>query len=359
MHQFWLNFPFFSDPTLPKVLAVLVLVAVITLAIKFSLYRLERAAKQTDTIWDDALIYAARRPAPVLVWVVGLAYAAHIIHKDKDWFFLEFVQPLRDIAIIACGAWFLFRLIDNAAHKMLVLRARQQDDDETVDRTTIDALSKLSRFMVIVISVVMVMHVMGLSVSGVLAFGGLGGIAVGFAAKDLLANFFGGLTIYMDRPFVVGESIRSPDKTIEGKIEHIGWRLTRLRSLNKSAVYIPNALFTTIVVENTSRITHRRIHEAIGIRYNDISAMPTIVSDVREMLATHPQVDHAEELNVSFDRMTDSALNFSINVFTLPAGVPQFLETKQAILLSVAAIISRHSAEIAFPTQTICIESGS
>jgi MscS family membrane protein len=295
----------------------------------------------------------------VLAWVVGLAYAAHIVHRDKGGFFLEFIQPLRDIAIIACGAWFLFRLIDNAAHNMLVLRARQQDDDRSVDRTTIDALSKLSRFMVIVISVVMVMHVMGFSVSGVLAFGGLGGIAVGFAAKDLLANFFGGLTIYMDRPFVVGETIRSPDKTIEGKVEHIGWRLTRLRSLSKSAIYVPNALFTTIVVENISRISNRRIREEIGIRYADIALMSAIVSDVRAMLAAHSQVDHAEELNVSFDRMTDSALNFSINVFTFPLAMQAFLEVKQEILLSVAAIISQHGAEIAFPTQTICIENAS
>lgn len=344
---------YFSDPTLLRVIAVVALVVAFNLLVRFALHRLELATKYTDNPWDDALTHAARRPLPMLVWVVGLAYAAHIVHKEKGGFLLDLVAPFRDIAVIACGAWFLFRLIHNVAQNMLSLRAQ---NEEVVDSTTIDALSKLSRFAVVVISVIMAMHVLGFSVSGVLAFGGLGGIAVGFAARDILANFFGGLTIYMDRPFVVGESIRSPDKAIEGTVEHIGWRLTTIRSLNKSAIYVPNALFTTIVVENSSRITNRRINETIGIRYADIAAMAAIVNDVRTMLAAHPEIDSSEKISVNFDRFADSALNFSINAFTESTEGSRFQETKQEILLKVAEIIALHGAEIAFPTRTLHIE---
>ena len=90
-----------------------------------------------------------------------------------------------------------------------------------------------------------------------------------FAAKDLLANFFGGLTIYLDRPFAVGDWIRSPDREIEGTVERIGWRLTLIRTFDKRPLYIPNAVFTTIAVENPSRMHNRRIYETIGIRYDD------------------------------------------------------------------------------------------
>lgn len=345
---------YFSDPTLPRVFTVVALVVVFNLLVRFVLHRLELATKYTNNPWDDALIHAARRPLSVLAWVVGLAYAAQIIHKEKGGFLLELVAPIRDIAIIACGAWFLFLLIHNVAQNMLSSRIQ---DDGSVDSTTIDALCKLSRFAVIVVSVIMVMHVLGFSVSGVLAFGGLGGIAVGFAARDILANFFGGLTIYMDRPFVVGETIRSPDKAIEGTVEHIGWRLTTIRSLNKSAIYVPNALFTTIVVENASRITNRRINETIGIRYADISAMEAIVNDIRTMLAAHPEIDTSEKIGVNFERFADSALNFSINAFTASTEGQRFQETKQEMLLKVAEIIARHGAEIAFPTRTLHIES--
>ncbi len=353
MNESVFDLAYFSDPTLLRVIAELGLVIVFNLLVRLVLHRLELATKYTDNPWDDALVHAARRPLSVLVWVVGLAYAAHIIDKDKGGFFLELVAPFRDIAVIACGAWFLFRLIHNVAQNMLSLRIQ---DDGSVDSTTIDALCKLSRFAVIIISVIMVMHVLGFSVSGVLAFGGLGGIAVGFAARDILANFFGGLTLYMDRPFVVGEAIRSPDKVIEGTVEHIGWRLTTIRSPNKSAIYVPNALFTTIVVENSSRITKCRISETIGIRYADIAAMAAIVQDVRAMLAAHPEIDTLEKISVNFDRFADSALNFSINAFTEPTEGQRFQETRQEILLKVAEIIALHGAEIAFPTRTLHIE---
>ncbi|TAJ80416.1 MAG: mechanosensitive ion channel family protein [Gallionellaceae bacterium] len=344
---------FLSDPTLPRVVAVVLFVVAFNLVLRFVLHRIELATQYTDSPWDDALIHAARRPVSVLAWVVGLAYAAQIIHKEKGVFFFDLVAPFRDIATIVCGAWFLFRLIRNVAHNMLSLRAQ---NEEVADSTTIDALSKLSRFAVVVISAIMSMHVLGFSVSGVLAFGGLGGIAVGFAARDILANFFGGLTIYMDRPFVVGETIRSPDKALEGVVEHIGWRLTTIRSLNKSAIYVPNALFTTIVVENVSRITNRRINETIGLRYADLAAMTAIVNDVRAMLAAHPEIDTAAKPGVSFDRFADSALNFSINAFTQTTDGLRFQEIKQEILLKVAEIIARHGAEIAFPTRTLLIE---
>lgn len=345
---------FLSDPTLPRVVAVVLLVVVFNLVLRFVLHRIELATKYTDSPWDDALIHAARRPLSVLAWVVGAAYAVQIIHKEKGVFFFDLIAPMRDIAIIACGAWFLFRLIHNVAQNVLSTRAQ---DGESVDSTTIDALSKLSRFAVIVISVIMAMHVLGFSVSGVLAFGGLGGIAVGFAARDILANFFGGLTIYMDRPFVVGETIRSPDKALEGVIEHIGWRLTTIRSLNKSAIYVPNALFTTIVVENVSRMTNRRINETIGLRYTDIAAMAAIVNDVRTMLAAHPEIDPAIRPGVNFDRFADSSLNFTVNAFTLTTDGARFQETKQEILLKIAEIVARHGAEIAFPTRTLHIEN--
>jgi len=284
MSQHFLDFSSFSDPTVPRVILILALVVVVNLAIRFVLYRLERAARLSETIWDDALIEAAQKPVLVVSWVIGLAYAARLIHQEKGMFIFEHASLVRDVAIIVCGAWFLFRLIKSVAENIIQLRTQKE---AVVDRTTIDALSKLSRFAVVVISVIMAMQVMGFSVSGVLAFGGLGGIAVGFAAKDLLANFFGGLTIYMDRPFVVGETIRSAEKAIEGKVEHIGWRLTRIRGLNKSAIYVPNAVFTTIVVENISRITHRRIHETIGLRYADMRSIEVIAQAVKTMLDSH------------------------------------------------------------------------
>src|ERR1019366_4603617 len=97
--------------------------------------------------------------------------------------------------------------------------------------------------------------------------------------------------IHLDRPFNVGETIRSPEKQIEGRVEHIGWRQTRIRATNMALIYVPNALFTSIVLENPSRMTHRRIREVIGLRYEDLEKMAAIVQDVFTLLQNHPAID--------------------------------------------------------------------
>ena len=145
--------------------------------------------------------------------------------------------------------------------------ADKQAKGETFDRATLDAVVKLLRLSVLITAFLVALQTLGFSISGVLAFGGIGGIAVGFAAKDLLANFFGGLVIYLDRPFAVGDWIRSPDREIEGTVERIGWRQTIIRGFDTRPLYIPNSTFTNIAVENPSRMRNRQIYETIGIRY--------------------------------------------------------------------------------------------
>ena len=97
--------------------------------------------------------------------------------------------------------------------------------------------------------------------------------------------------IHLDRPFKVGDWICSPDKQIEGTVEEIGWRQTRIRAFSKRPIYVPNSIFMHIVVENPSRMSHRRIYETIGIRYDDIHAIAAIVDDVKKMLMNHEEID--------------------------------------------------------------------
>ena len=310
----------------------------------------DKIASRTDNIWDDSLIAAARRPLPVLIWLAGISFALHLVHRQTGEQLLEYVAPARDIGVMICTAWFLFKLIREFSNNVVATRARAGTE---VDRTTIDGISKVLRIVVIVIAALAVMQTLGFSISGVLAFGGMGGIAVGFASKDLLANFFGGLMIHLDRPFNVGETIRSPDKQIEGRVEHIGWRQTRIRAVNMSMIYVPNALFTSIVVENPSRMSHRRIHETIGLRYDDLDKMNAIVEEVGDMLKSHPGIDAGQETFVAFDQFADSSINFIIRAYSRSTQLPQFHAIKQDILLKVSSIIARHGAEIAFPTRTL------
>ena len=337
----------------PEVIRLLLVLAA-TLAAHFIARRLlrhaENVAARTENIWDDSLLEAARKPLPVLIWLAGISFALHLVHRQTGEQLLEYLAPARNIGVVVCSAWFLFKLIRELADNVIASRTRA---GEEVDRTTIDGLSKVSRIVVVVVAMLGVMQTLGFSISGVLAFGGMGGIAVGFAAKDLLANFFGGLMIHLDRPFNVGETIRSPDKQIEGKVEHIGWRQTRIRAADMALVYVPNSLFTSIVVENPSRMSHRRIRETIGLRYDDIDRMNAIVEEVQNMLKSHPEIDNGHEVVVAFDQFADSSINFIIQVFSKATRLAQYHAVKQDILLKVANIITKHGAEMAFPTRTV------
>ena len=358
MHQLAgsLGLEWLREPWLPEVFLVIVGVVGVNLVAYHLLRHAERVASRTSNNWGDAVIRAAVRPLRVVVWLVGLSFATDIIGQYTRAPIFDMVPVLRNLGVVACLAWFLVQLINNVASNYVT---RREARGEEIDRTTLDALAKLGKLSVMITAALVAMQTLGFSISGILAAGGIGGIALGFAAKDLLANFFGGLTIYLDRPFSVGEWIRSPDKDIEGTVEYISWRHTRIRRFNKNPLYVPNALFTTIVVENPSRMSHRRIRETIGIRYCDLDKMAAITAEVREMLRNHPGIDANETLIVNFNEFAESSLNFFIYTFTRTRVWTEFHEVKQDVLLKVAAIISAHGAEIAFPTRTLHIESAS
>ena len=225
--------------------------------------------------------------------------------------------------------------------------------EESFDRATYDAIAKLLRLSVVITAVLVALQTLGYSIAGVLAFGGIGGIAVGFAAKDLLANFFGGLMIYLDRPFAVGDWIRSPDRDIEGTVEHIGWRLTVIRTFNQRPLYVPNSVFTSISVQNPSRMSNREIYEVIGIRYEDADKMGAIVGDVKAMLDAHPEIEHDKICMVAFNTFASSSLDFFIYCYTTTTQWAFFHDVKQDVLLRTLAIVHGHGADVAFPTSTV------
>ncbi|MEE8496180.1 MAG: mechanosensitive ion channel family protein, partial [Xanthomonadales bacterium] len=185
---------------------------------------------------------------------------------------------------------------------------------------------------------------------------GIGGLAIGLAAKDMLANFFGGITVFIDRPFSVGDWIVLKDKGIEGVVENIGWRQTTIRKFDKRPVYVPNAIFTTASVENPSRMSHRRINETIGLRYDDLNRMQAITDEVREMLTAHPEIDEKQTLMVQFNAFSASSVDFFIYCMTHTVNWQHYHEVKQDVLLKIHEIVGKNDAEIAYPTRTLKVD---
>ncbi len=311
--------------------------------------RVEQHLAQTRNLWDDSLLHAARAPVSFLIWLFGLSAAALIAKQQTDSTLFDMIEPVQRIGVIFSLSWFVTRFV-RESEKVLVSPERMA---EPMDATTVSAIGKLLRASVIITAVLVILQTMGYSISGVLAFGGIGGIAVGFAAKDLLANFFGGLMIYLDRPFKVGDWVRSPDKEIEGTVEKIGWRLTTIKTFDKRPLYVPNAAFTNISVQNPSRMSHRRIYETIGLRYDDAHRMEAIIRRVKEMLLAHDEIDTEQTLIVNFDAFASSSLNFFIYTFTKTTNWIEYHDVKQDVLFKILNIIEEEGAEVAFPTSTV------
>jgi len=301
-------------------------------------------------MFDDVVLEALTGPSRALVWVLGISFAGEIVGAQTEAVIFTVIEMLRKIGIILVLMWFAVRFTKLYETRYIDSRTGR---GEEVDVTLVHGMGKLLRAAVFVTTGLIILQTMGINVAGLLAFGGVGGIAVGLAARDLLANVFGGLTVYMDRPFAVGDWIRSPDREIEGTVEEIGWRRTAIRTFDKRLLYVPNAVFTSISVENPSRMSHRRIKETIGVRYDDMARVPAILEDVRKYLHESPDIDQSQTLMVNLNEFGESSVNFFIYTFTRTTVWTEYHAVKEKVMLAISDIVERHGAEIAFPTRTI------
>ncbi|MBN6045173.1 mechanosensitive ion channel family protein [Citrobacter sp. ku-bf4] len=225
------------------------------------------------------------------------------------------------------------------------------------DVTRARILSRIIKITLIIVIILLYGEHFGMSLSGLLTFGGIGGIAVGMAGKDILSNFFSGIMLYFDRPFSIGDWVRSPDRNIEGTVSEIGWRMTKITTFDHRPLYVPNSIFSSISVENPGRMSNRRIDTVIGLRYEDASKIGAIVSAIRQMLQTNIDIDQQQTLLVYFNGFGDSSLNIMVYCFTRTTVWEEWLAVQQHVFLEIIDIVQAHGADFAFPSQTLYLNN--
>jgi len=335
-------------------LIALSLITLFLLVIKNKLINMILAiSEKTNTIYDELLLHSIKTPTTYLIiFTYFILVTNYLVEEDLINTELQF-SSLIYILIIISIAWSFLRGLNFYIASKPFIKNLSSDDDITLVTETYEIVVRILKVIVFIIAALIIMQELGLSISGLLAFGGVGGLIVGLAAKDLLSNFFGGMMIFFDRPFRVGEFIKSPDRNIEGIVEKIGWRLTIVRTFSKNVLYIPNTAFSSIIVENATRMSNRRINETIGIRYDDLSKMSEIIEDVNKSLLENTDIDQTQKAKVYFKSFSASSCDFFIYAFTITKDWEEFLKIKQSVLLNIAQIISKHKAEIAYPTSTV------
>jgi MscS family membrane protein len=261
-----------------------------------------------------------------------------------------FIGGVERTLTIAAVAWLLARLVGTAGNR-IEARLREQGKMGAI------ALVPLGRRTVLValgaITVIAVLQNLGVNVTGVLAGLGVGGLAVALAAQKTVENLFGGLTLVADQPVRVGDFCRFGDKL--GTVEEIGLRSTRIRTLDRTLVSVPNAEFSALQLESfTARDRIRFVH-TIGLRYETSpDELRTVLAALRELLRSHPRV-HPDPARVRFVGFGAYSLDFEIFAYLTTRDYDEYLELAEELLLRIAETVLENGAEFAFPSQTVYV----
>lgn len=319
--------------------------------------RLAAYFQKKEKVWSYAVISALQKPLRWFIWFVALSFSLEIflrhLHLTMD--IVRYFDPLRRTVILGLFLWFAMRLI--RYFEKGLLQHRRLGKHEFQDTTTVNALAQICRVFIIVVLVLVAMQSMGVQIGALLTVGGIGGLAFGFAAKDTLSNFIGGLVLYWDRPFSIGDSIEC-NGNIAGNVEKIGWRLTRILTQEKETLYVPNSLFSSAPIANLTRRRNRRIRTEIGLRYADFDVILPIVSDIKQMLNNHHDVDKSLGITVALNELASSSLNILIQVFVKTTDLVGFSDVQQGIYLKIIELVQAHEADFAYPTTTVEVPGG-
>ena len=343
------NYIFNEQAWIYQLILIFLLSIIIFYAFRSALKKLHQKIQLTSTIWNNALISSIGLPACLFIIITSITFMIHTLQEHTIFTEKPWVNHSINGAYITIVVLFIWRFIGHSEHMVL----KSPEKYRLKDATTVTALAKLAKIITVIIALPLMVQALGYSISGLLAFMGMSGLAFGFAARDLLLNFFGGLTIYLDSPFEVGHWIRLPGHSIEGTVEYIGWRQTRLRTFDKRPLYVPNSTFANASIENPSRMQNRRIKHTIGLRYQDSQKLPALLEELRKLIHNCPDIDTSQTTFIHFNNFGEFSLECQLYCFTKTTKWTEWLNVQEKLFLDMITLIHRHDADLAFPTTTL------
>ncbi len=307
--------------------------------------------KKTRFEFDNLCATAASKPLGYLLLLGGVAGAFGVLTLPTEPDVRGFVFGALKVLVVADLMWFLFRVVDVAVQYLAALAARTESK---LDDQLVPVIRKGLKLTVGVVSFVWVVQLLGYSVSSLLAGLGIGGLAVALALQDTLSNFFGSIFIFLDRPFSVGDWIKIGD--VEGTVEQVGFRSTRIRTWPATLVSIPNKTMASGTIDNRSKMPKRRVHQTVGVTYETTAdQMEQAVRAIRDIITNDDGVDK-EFIVVRFTDFGDSSLNIMLYYFTKAVAFADHLAIKERINLAVMRALRGMGLSIAFPTHTVYFE---
>lgn len=310
--------------------------------------------KRTRVDIDNLFLEALSKPFGVLILLGGIAGAMAVLPLPEEPNINGFVFGTLKILAAFDFLWFLFRVVDIATKYLARLAERTESK---LDEQLVPLASKALKITIGAISFLWIIQLLGYNISSLLAGLGIGGLAVALALQDTLSNFFGSVFIFLDRPFLVGDWIKIGE--VEGIVEDVGFRSTRIRTWLATLVSIPNKTVANSTIDNWSKMPKRRVSQVVGVTYETTAEqMEKAVLSIREIIANDPDVDQ-DFFVVRFTEFGDSSLNILVYYFTKATGFADYSGIKERINLAIMRKLKEQRLSIAFPTRSIYIENQS
>jgi MscS family membrane protein len=303
--------------------------------------KLKQWADKTDTDLDNLLIDALDGPLVVLIYLMAILSAVAILNPPG--YAQHIYKGIYALTAVAV-TWLLLRIIDVLMH---FLTGKFLTTDRTLAGSLLPMFRITAKLFIAISAFIIIVQNLGYSVSSLLAGLGLGGLAVALAAKDTLANIFGSLNIFLDKPFVVGDWIVTGD--VEGIVEDVGFRCTRIRTWKRTQVSIPNSVIVNQTIENFSRRPRQRISITIGVKYGTPpEKLERLIERMREIIMEHPHTAK-DAFQVHLSQFDPSSLGIFVYFFIDSPDWELFLKARHAIFMSFLGAFQQEGVSFGIP----------
>ncbi|HHT46394.1 MAG TPA: mechanosensitive ion channel family protein [Firmicutes bacterium] len=307
-----------------------------------------KLTKRTKTDLDDNILLSFESPLGYFFLVLGLYFSLSILPLTayQDMLLLELFRAL----IVILVTWGFYNFIGT----FLFWELGRKFGIE-LDKILIPFLVKMLRLILVALALIIIADEWGYNISAFITGLGLGGLAISLAAKDALANIIGGIVILTEKPFSIGDWIYTP--SVEGTVEDISFRSTRVRTFAQALVTVPNSTLAGESITNWTRMGKRRITFNLRVTLTTPKEkLKRCVQKIRDMLENHPEI-HKETIFVRFDQFNESSLDIFLYFFTVTTIWGEFLRVKEDVNFKIMEILEQEGVSIAFPSRSVYLET--
>ncbi len=317
--------------------------------------------KEKEEIGFQKLFDLVRKPWNLLLFFIALSIAGNYLHWPTAWKLAqkeEFGVIMISTKLVALMigiaiTWLLLRITDFFG---LILLHRASKTESTADDQLVPFLREAIKVIIVILAIfIMLGSIFDMNIASLIAGLGIGGIAVALAAKESLENLIGSFTVFLDKPFSVGENILLPNNQV-GTIDRIGFRSTRIRAEDSTYITVPNRKMVENEIYNVSKRNSRRVITTIGVTYSTSpEKIKSVMDDLRNYIDSREDLVR-EEGRVSLFNFGASSIDIQLIYYIKLIDFSEHLLVREEVNFKIMEIMHRHGVSFAYPTTTVRLE---